>query len=115
MKKAFRNWGAVIILALMFVGSWLGQWTTQWTEYVSEQEAHSQPADLDGFLPEFWQATFENWQSEFLQLVFQAILVASWIGGQYLFRADYAADKEDVERIMSELNAIKAEFKKEQG
>lgn len=104
MKRVVSNWGAVIIIALLFVGSWAGQWFTQWAEFVADQESHGQEANVADYMPEFWASTFENWQSEFLQLAIQAILIASFIGGKYLFRADYNADKEDVERI---LKAIK--------
>jgi hypothetical protein len=108
MKRLFNNWGAVIILALMFIGSWAGQWIFQWSEYVSTQEAHNQSADISGFAPEFFASTLENWQSEFLQLVFQAVLVASWIGGRYLFRADYAADKDDMDRLERKIDQLLA-------
>lgn len=88
----FRQWGAVIILALMFIGSWCGQLITQMQSEVVFQWS------------DFWAATFENWQSEFLQLAFQCVLVASFLQSK-LFRADYSADKEDVERIIDEVRA----------
>jgi hypothetical protein len=54
--KHLRRWGAVYLL---FIGSWLGQ---------------------------FFASTFENWQSEWLQLIFQAILLLG--AKHWLFRVD---------------------------
>ena len=38
----------------------------------NEAEQHGQPFTWSDFLPQFFSSTFENWQSEFLQLVWQA-------------------------------------------
>jgi hypothetical protein len=59
----------LIVMATLFFGSWLGQSLTGWREYSSEQEEHGQPAtSWAGYLTraDFWEATLENWQSEFL-------------------------------------------------
>jgi hypothetical protein len=81
--KHMRRCGAVYILAVLFAGSWAGQaWAMQ---PVIEKE---------GWI-EFWSATFENWQSEWLQLVFQAILLLG--AKHWLFQAD-ARDLERIER-----------------
>lgn len=95
----FRRWGVVWILALMFLGSWVGQFFGMVAEPGPYEWA------------EFWSATFENWQSEFLQLAFQAVLVASWWGQSRFFRADGAADKEDVDKILVALGELRREKK----
>jgi hypothetical protein len=85
--KHFRQWGAIYLLLVMFLGSWAGQAVAQAVE----------PGPFGWAV--FWNATFENWQSEFLQLAVQALLVAGPL--QYvLFRAEQSADKKDVERIL---------------
>lgn len=49
----------------------------------------------------FFAATFENWQSEWLQLIFQTILLLG--AKHWLFKAD----AEDLERIEAKIDAIR--------
>jgi hypothetical protein len=86
-----RNWGAVYILAVLFAGSWAGQAIAM------------QPAIAEQGWSEFWAATFENWQSEWLQLVFQAVLLLG--AKHWLFRAD----ARDLERIEGKLDQLLAQ------
>jgi hypothetical protein len=59
--------------------SWIAQAVSEWGTYVQEVQAHGETARLSDFFVQFGQSTFENWQSEFLQLfsfvVFAAILI----------------------------------------
>lgn len=87
--KHFRRWGAVYILFALFVGSWAGQ---AWAMQPKIQQ--------EGWI-EFWAATFENWQSEWFQLVFQAILLLG--AKHWLFRVD----AEDLERIEHKLDRVR--------
>jgi hypothetical protein len=80
----FRRWAAVFILLIFFFGSWAGQFVTQLQAEKLQAEEHRQEFKMEEFWPEFWQSTFENWQSEWLQLATQAILVAAFT--EYLFR-----------------------------
>jgi len=95
-----RRWGAVYVLLLLFLGSWLGQFFAQLSEFRSQQEDHGQPFAWAEFWPAFLQATFENWQSEWLQLVFQAILL---LGAKHLI---FKADAEDMERLEAKVDMI---------
>ncbi|MGE2722235.1 DUF6766 family protein [Mycolicibacterium celeriflavum] len=96
-----RRWGAVYILLLLFVGSWLGQFFTQLAEFTSTQQQHGQPFIWGEYLHEFFASTFENWQSEWLQLIFQAILLLG--AKHWLFKVD----AEDLERIEAKIDDIK--------
>jgi hypothetical protein len=70
-----------IFFLALFLLSWIGQLVVQWFEYVDDQQQLSAQAEFwsSEFWVVFWQATFENWQSEFLQLfsfvVFSALLI----------------------------------------
>ena len=86
--RHFRRWGAVYILALLFLGSWLGQALAMRSEIESS-----------GWVT-FWSATFENWQSEWLQLVFQAVLL---LGAKHWL---FQVDAEDLERIEKKIDEI---------
>jgi uncharacterized protein DUF6766 len=59
----------VAVMAVIWVLSWFGQSVTGWSEYNSDQIAHDEPTvSWAGYLgtPNFWEATLQNWQSEFL-------------------------------------------------
>ena len=56
-------------MGVLFFGSWFGQSLTGWREYVNDQADHGQPGvSWLSYLgnPSFWEATLQNWQSEFL-------------------------------------------------
>lgn len=76
MKKIWRNYGLSIALALLFLTSWVLQGYFQWQHFVEEQHTHKQIAEIQSFIPEFLASTFENWQSEFLQLLTFVVLTA---------------------------------------
>lgn len=80
----FRRWGALFILVVFFALSWGGQFVFQMQEAKQESEQHGQVFTMEEFMPQFWSATFENWQSEWLQLGVQAVLIAAL--ADYLFR-----------------------------
>lgn len=99
LNHHLSQWGVAYILLALFLSSWYFQYLTQWEEFVQEQIVHGEPISSSQFVIEFWRSTLENWQSEFLQLLVQAVLVASYFQSK-LFRAEYSADKEDVEKIL---------------
>ncbi|EKF21049.1 hypothetical protein C731_4967 [Mycolicibacterium hassiacum DSM 44199] len=99
--KHIRRWGAVYVLLLLFIGSWLGQFFTQLGAFADTQQQHGQPFQWGGYLHEFFASTFENWQSEWLQLIFQAILLLG--AKHWLFRVD----AEDLERIEAKVDDIR--------
>ena len=81
MGKLWRDYGLSITLAALFLGSLAIQTWTGWLEFVSEQRQRGQTADAfgpDGYVWSWGQATFENWQSEFLQ-VFVFILLTTFL------------------------------------
>ncbi|MBF6332164.1 DUF6766 family protein [Nocardia transvalensis] len=97
----FRRWGAVYLLFLLFVGSWIGQFFAQLSEYRNTAQAHGQTFAWSGYWPDFLASTLENWQSEWLQLVFQAILLLG--AKHWLFRVD----AQDLERIEAKIDDLR--------
>ena len=56
-------------MGLIFIGSWFAQSVTGWTEFNETQTEHGEHAvGWLGYLgsADFWEATLQNWQSEFL-------------------------------------------------
>jgi Domain of unknown function (DUF6766) len=59
----------LIVMAIIFFGSWFAQSVTGWTAYNANQVDHHQATvTWIGYIgsADFWEATLENWQSEFL-------------------------------------------------
>jgi hypothetical protein len=66
----------VIVMVTIWLLSWLGQSVTGWSQYNSDQITHHQPTvNWLGYLgsADFWQATLQNWQSEFLAVGSMAV------------------------------------------
>ena len=79
MKRPLGNYGLAWVLLALFLASWVMQTWMGWEEFVAEQSAHEQSAQVfgqDGYIWTWGQATFENWQSEFLQLLSMAVLTS---------------------------------------
>ena len=106
----WRRWAAVFILFAFFFLSWGGQYVNQMQEAKQQSEQHGQVFQMSEFMPQFWSATFENWQSEWLQLAVQAILIAAL--ADYLFRIGYTY-KYETQMMIEDLNKeVKALQKK---
>ena len=77
MKKVFRNNGLSIVFFLLFLISILGQAVTGLKQHNEEMlEEGGQQLHMGQYLRSghFLQATFENWESEFLQMALFVIL-----------------------------------------
>lgn len=71
MKQFFRNNSLSIVFLGLFIVTMIGQLLTGFHEYNQEREQDGQfPLALGQYLHSghFLQATFENWESEFLQM-----------------------------------------------
>jgi hypothetical protein len=95
-----KRWGAAYLLLALFLASWAAQYVAMLVEVGNEARQHGQPFEMSDFLPRFWSATFENWQSEWLQLLVQAVVL---LGMKHvLFKAD-AADTEQMQLDLTEI------------
>jgi hypothetical protein len=77
LRTALYSNSLLIIMGLMFLGSWLAHSVTAWSEYNSDQLEHGeQGVSWIQFLGtgRFWEQTLQNWQSEFLAVGSMAIL-----------------------------------------
>jgi hypothetical protein len=66
----------VIVMVAIWLLSWFGQSVTGWSEYNSDQITHHEPTvNWLGYLgsANFWEATLQNWQSEFLAVGSMAV------------------------------------------
>jgi len=77
MRKFFYQNGLSVVLALLFITFWAGQAVMGWHTHNEDLQHDGMPALLFGSYLQsghFWQATGENWESEFLQMGFYVIL-----------------------------------------
>ena len=71
MRRVLHENGLSIAMFAIFVATLIGLAFTGWNTYNQEQEDHQQqPVGLTEYLatPDFGEAVFENWESEFLQM-----------------------------------------------
>ena len=70
-RSLFSRYGFAWVTGGFFLISLIGHWLFGWFAYVQEQQAHQQPVVVSGYFIEMMRDTLENWQSEFLQLLWQ--------------------------------------------
>ena len=95
----FRN-GLSLVLVLLFLFSFIGQIFTGLEEYNEERKEYSHPSvSLYSYLitGHFFQATFENWESEFLQMGLYVLLTIS-LRQQGSSESKDLEEKEEVDR-----------------
>jgi hypothetical protein len=98
--KWHRAFSFGLITGALFLFSWVGQFIFQLIEVRNDAAEHGQAFAWAEFWPGFLASTFENWQSEFLQLVWQA-------GGLALFYFwGSSQSKEGDERIEAKLDLL---------
>lgn len=66
-----RAYGYAWITTAFFLLSLAGHWIFGWYAYANAQEEHRAPVRMSEYLVEMGRDTLENWQSEFLQLIWQ--------------------------------------------
>lgn len=96
MKRYAYAW----ITLAFFLVSIVGHWIFGWYAFVDDQKALHQPVELTPYLMEMGRDTFENWQSEFLQLIWQVVGLA------YFLYVGSPASKENDDRAEAKLDAL---------
>jgi hypothetical protein len=110
MQRIWRDYGLSITLVAMFVGAWALQTWTGWVQFVAEQASHGEQAEAFGDSGYVWhwaQATFENWQSEFLQVFVFVVLTTFLVHKKSHESPDTDYDTEaSLRRIEAKLDAL---------
>jgi hypothetical protein len=79
--KFLKDNGLVLVLVAMFFATWLAQFVAGHAAYNDERQTHGEPPlsiPKYAVCGHFWQATGENWESEFLQMAVFVLLTA-WL------------------------------------
>jgi hypothetical protein len=96
MKKYGYAW---ITIAFFLVSLGL-HWLFGWNAFADEARQHGQMPDTAGYLNEMLRDTFENWQSEFLQLLWQVVGLA------YFLYVGSPSSKENDDRMEAKMDAL---------
>jgi hypothetical protein len=99
-SSVWRAYSYAWITLAFFILTIAGHWIFGWFAYLDEQRALSQPADVAGYVVEMSRDTLENWQSEFLQLLWQ-------VGGlAFLLFVGSPQSKESTDRLEAKVDAL---------
>lgn len=83
-----------------FLVSLVLHWFFGWRSFVAEAQEHHQTPEVAGYLDEMLRDTFENWQSEFLQLLWQVVGLA------YFLYVGSPSSKENDDRMEAKIDAV---------
>ena len=99
-QSIWKRYGFFWVTGGVFLITLTGHWIFGWYAYVNEQMAHHQPVEIGDYTVQMMRDTLENWQSEFLQLVWQVA------GLSFLLHVGSPQSKEGDDRIEAKLDAI---------
>ena len=99
-KNILKDYAYAWITLAFFTVSIGLHWLFGWYAFVDEAREHGQTPEVRGWLIEMGRDTFENWQSEFLQLIWQVVGLA------YFLYVGSPASKESDDRTEAKLDAL---------
>ena len=98
--SVFRKYAYAWITLTFFLVSLALHWYFGWQAYVDEAREHGSMPEMNGYLVEMSRDTFENWQSEFLQLLWQVVGLA------YFLYLGSPSSKENDDRLEAKVDAL---------
>ena len=108
-KSIWSHYSFFWVTLVLFLGSLLGHWIFAWHAYVNEQLAHSESIEFSSYFIETARDTLENWQSEFLQLIWQVAGLAFLLHlGSPQSKEGDERKEEKLDRILQAVNAKEA-------
>lgn len=96
-----RRWGGLLLLVSLFAASWAAQFLTQLGVARDDAHEHGQQFEWGDFWQQFLASTFENWQSEWLQLATQAVVIG--LLANRLFAAYAEAQREEMREAVRDV------------
>jgi hypothetical protein len=105
LGRIWGNYNLSIVLLALFLLTWIGHFIAQMVEFSNEAHAQGESFVFWDFVPAFWQATHENWQSEFHQLLTFVTLTS------FLIHRGSPESKDGDEEMMAKLESIEKELK----
>jgi hypothetical protein len=108
VNSKLKYYGFFWVTLGLFIMSMSLHWLFAWYSYVQEQTEHNQPIELNDYFNETFRDTMENWQSEFLQLIWQVagLSVLWYIGSSQSKEADDRLE-EKIDLLIQRLDSEK--------
>jgi succinate dehydrogenase hydrophobic anchor subunit len=115
LQRLWRDYSLSIVVGVLFLSTFLLHAMFGWWQYVADQTSHGAPASFwgwDGYIVYFGEWTFQNWQSEFLEVFALIVLTAFLIHkGSHESKDGEDEMKATLSRIENRLDRIEAERK----
>lgn len=108
-RSFWVRYGYTLVTLSLFGAALIGQWIFGWLTYVHDQQAHNQPVEVSSYFFQLARDTLENWQSEFLQLVWQVAGLA------FLFHVGSPSSREGSARLEAKVDEILKRVSAEEG
>jgi hypothetical protein len=96
----WKRYGFAWVTGALFVITLAGHWIFGWFAYVNEHQAHQQPIEIGDHAIQMMRDSLENWQTEFLQLIWQVAGLA------ILLHVGSPQSKEGDDRMEAKIGAI---------
>jgi hypothetical protein len=96
----WKKYGYTWVTLGLFLLSLAGHWLFAWPAYVNESRAHREPPQFSEYFVMTMRDMLENWQSEFLQLIWQVA------GLSFLLHIGSAQSKEGEERLEEKVDLL---------
>jgi hypothetical protein len=99
-KQIVKGYAYAWITLGFFLVSLILHWTFGWYAFVDEAAEHGQSAEFGQYLVQMSRDTYENWQSEFLQLLWQVVGLA------YFLYLGSPSSHENDDRLEAKVDAL---------
>jgi succinate dehydrogenase hydrophobic anchor subunit len=109
-RRLWRDYSLSIVVGALFVISFVLHAIFGWWQYAADQAANGSTPSLwgpDGYVVYFGEWTFQNWQSEFLEVLLLIVLTASLVHkGSHESKDGEEEMKASLRRIEQQLEEI---------
>jgi hypothetical protein len=109
MRGKIKYYGFFWVTLGLFIMSISLHWIYAWYAYEDEAREHNQPIQFSDYLNATMRDTMENWQSEFLQLIWQVV------GLSFLLYVGSSQSKEGDERLEEKVDLLIQKLDRENG
>ena len=99
-KTIIKGYAYAWLTLGFFVMSLILHWWFGWSAYLDDASSHGQQPEFNSYLVEVLRDTFENWQSEFLQLLWQVVGLA------YFLYLGSPSSHENDDRLEAKVDAL---------
>jgi len=96
----FRKYAYAWITMAFFLVTLVLHWHFGWQAFQNQAREHGSMPEFNQFVTEAMRDTFENWQSEFLQLLWQVVGLA------YFLYLGSPSSKENDDRLEAKIDAL---------